>query len=816
MFQYLLPAIVAMTAVGLYTGPVSAARLSVIEQQIVAHVDGYNTQAIGLLKRVVNINSGTMNSAGVREVAACSRQNSTNSVSTHAGLTGAAFDRAGHLVAERDGRGPHLLLIGHLDTVFEPDSPFQKYTMVSDNRAHAPGAIDMKGGDVIIIYALKALLENGVLDDLRVTVVMTGDEERAGRPINAARAALIEAARMADIAIAFENGDNDPSTGIIARRGSTRWRLEVTGAPSHSMNLFKENVGTGAIYEAARILDSFYEDLAGEEFLTFNPGLILGGTDVDLDTLQARGSAFGKRNVVAAHAVVTGDLRTLSIEQLERAKATMRTIVANGRPHTTARIIFDDGYPPMEPSDGNRRLLGMLDEVSRNLGFGELRPTDPGRAGAADVAFAALHVDMAIDGLGLVGSGDHTEQETADLTTMHMQTKRAAVLMLPIVAALACGNPLPLYAIIVPEYSRKTRKRDMNTRLEELDNKLAALGDPSEARVDLLIEIAGELVSGDDPQRMIAVASEARTLSEKLQYREGEAYGLFFQGVGCCFVAEHEKGLQSVDRSKSIFEKLGHEDGVAKTTFMQANLLRSIGSFDESLANFYKALDHFRARQDTYWEANCLYDLGLLYQEIRDHKKARDNFEATVKTWRTSRSRGSTGAHSTAWAILSGTWATTKRHSSTTTADFLSFKRLATAWVKRGRWTISVQFITTPAIPTWPCRSTKRVWRSVRPSGSGECKVQPFEHRACSSSPARREGGVRRPSRGSGDRDRDQGETPDLRSPSASVAGERTGRRQRWRAKTPQGVSTDQGRSVQRPCDGSYAQASDWVRGSAC
>jgi glutamate carboxypeptidase len=403
--------------------------LSPTEEKIVAHVDAHNDEALALLERVCNINSGTMNVEGVREVGRVFARELEALGFAARWTDGSAVDRAGHLVAERPGSGLHLLLIGHLDTVFEPDSPFQKWEMVSGNEAHAPGAIDMKGGDVIIVYALRALLDAGVLDDLHVTVVMTGDEERVGRPIDTSRAPLYEAARQADIAIAFENGDNDPETAIIARRGATGWRLTVGGTPSHSMNLFKENIGAGAIYEASRILNSFYEDMSGEEFLTFNPGLILGGTSVDLDTMQARGDAFGKNNVIAESAAVTGDLRTLSIEQLRRAKKTMREIVAAGRPHTTARIVFSDGYLPMAPSDGNRRLFARLAEVSRDLGFGDMHPTDPGRAGAADIAFAALHVDMAIDGLGLLGKGDHTEHETADLRTLPVQTKRAAVLM---------------------------------------------------------------------------------------------------------------------------------------------------------------------------------------------------------------------------------------------------------------------------------------------------------------------------------------------------------------------------------------------------
>jgi len=292
-----------------------------------------------------------------------------------------------------------------------------------------PGTTDMKGGDVVMIYALRALGAAGALDDLRLTVVMTGDEEKSGRPLSLARKVLIEAAERADVAIGFEDGDSNPETAVIARRGGSGWLLEVSGVRAHSSQIFTEDVGAGAIYEAARILTAFYEELESEKDLTFSPGAILGGTEVEFDREQARGEAFGKSNVVAQKATVSGDLRALSPQQLERARAKMRAVVEEHLPMTGAELTFFDGYPPMAPTDGNRRLLAIYDEVSRDLGFGEVRAVDPRRAGAADISFTADLVTMALDGIGLMGRGGHTVDEVADLTTLPMQTKRAAVLL---------------------------------------------------------------------------------------------------------------------------------------------------------------------------------------------------------------------------------------------------------------------------------------------------------------------------------------------------------------------------------------------------
>jgi glutamate carboxypeptidase len=399
------------------------------EQRIVAAVDAGNAQALALLERVVNINSGSMNFAGVRAVGDVFRAELEGLGFSVRWIDGAAFKRAGHLVAERPGRGPRVLLIGHLDTVFEPESPFQRFERVDEKTARGPGIIDMKGGDVVMISALKALKAAGALDALQLRVVLTGDEELTGEPLSAAREALVAEARRADVAIGFENGPGDPRTAVIARRGTTGWLLRVKAKPAHSSQIFREDIGSGAIYEAARILQAFRETLGGEPHLTFNPGVILGGTAVDLDLALARGTASGKENVIAAQATVLGDLRALSAAQFDSAKARMREIVARALPHAESTLTFDEGYPPLAPGPGNERLLALYDEASRDVGAGPVGPVNPDRAGAADVSFAAGHVKAVLDGIGLMGHSDHTPQETADLSTLPSQTKRAALLL---------------------------------------------------------------------------------------------------------------------------------------------------------------------------------------------------------------------------------------------------------------------------------------------------------------------------------------------------------------------------------------------------
>ena len=399
------------------------------ERSLGTFIDAHNHEALALLERVVNINSGTQNFEGVREVGRAFHAELDALGFKTQWVDGAPFKRAGHLVADHPGAGPRILLIGHLDTVFEKDSPFQKFERVDERTARGPGVIDMKGGDVVMIGALKALQAAGILKRMNVVVVMTGDEEDSGDPLSAARDALVAAAKGADLAIGFEDGPGDPKLAVTARRGTTGWEVRVEGTPAHSSQIFRDDIGYGAVYEMARILNGFREKMAGEPHLTFNPGVMLGGTTVDFDPVQLRGSAFGKTNVIAEHAVVSGDLRALSREQFEKAKQTMTEIVGASLPHTSATIRFDEGYPPMAPTEENARLLAMYDQASRDLGFGAVTAVSPDRAGAADVSFVAGEVKMIIDGVGLMGHDDHTVKETADLTTLPSQTKRMAVFL---------------------------------------------------------------------------------------------------------------------------------------------------------------------------------------------------------------------------------------------------------------------------------------------------------------------------------------------------------------------------------------------------
>lgn len=410
----------------------SQAQKNSVEKKIVKSVDKHTDASLDLLRKAVNINSGTMNFEGVRKVGELFKIE-LDKLGFKTELTsGEAYGRAGHLIATRTGKkGPKLLLIGHLDTVFELDSPFQEYTMLNDSIMNGPGVADMKGGDVIIILAMQALKDAGVLEGMNIEIIMTGDEEKSGDPLELSKKDLIDAAKRADIALGFENADGRAETVVTSRRGSSDWELKVHGKPAHSSQIFTQSIGVGAIYEASRILNEFYQTLSVEENLTFNPGFIIGGTSLEPNAELTGGSALGKSNVVAQEVIVRGDIRAISPEQLEKAKLTMISIASKSYNGTIAEIIFDnDGYPPLASTEGNKTLLEYYSKVSQDLGFGVVSSVNPRNAGAADISFTSGYVDMAIDGLGLTGgTDDHTIRETGNLDHLSVQAKRAAVLI---------------------------------------------------------------------------------------------------------------------------------------------------------------------------------------------------------------------------------------------------------------------------------------------------------------------------------------------------------------------------------------------------
>src|SRR4051812_48012221 len=409
------------------------AALNRAEQAMLQTVDAEQQRTTDFLAKIVNQNSGTMNVAGVEAVRRMVEPEFQQFGFKTEWIDMKAAGRAGHLVARHAGnkRGKRLLLIAHLDTVFEPDSPFQRWRP-EGNLAHGPGAGDDKGGIAVIVAALRAMQAAGTLKNANITVFLTGDEEDAGNPLTVSRRDLIAEGKKADIALDFEDlstedGPNGPvDMGSIARRSAGSWTVTVTGRSAHSAGVGAGDYG--AIYELARIIDQFRRELP-EDKLTYNVGLVGGGQTATLDADKIRLEATGKTNIIAATAVARGDLRAISQDQIDRVEAKMRTIVAQPLAGAHAEISFDpDIYPPMAPTDGNRAILAELNGVNRDMGLAEMGELDASKRGAGDISFVAADVS-GLAGMGPASSGSHTASETVDIPSIFKQAKRAAILM---------------------------------------------------------------------------------------------------------------------------------------------------------------------------------------------------------------------------------------------------------------------------------------------------------------------------------------------------------------------------------------------------
>ena len=418
----------SLIAFSLIVISVHAQSLSKAEQQILTAIDAEMPATLQLLKESVNINSGTFNITGVKKVGEMyGKELSALGFTVEWISVPDSMKRAGHLVAYRKGKkGKKLFLIGHLDTVFEPDMPPNPFTMLNDSTATGQGVNDMKGGDVLVIAALKAMHKQGLLDDVSITIYFTGDEEQAGEPRSISRGDFIERAKQHDIALAFETA-NGLNTVATARRGASKWKLEVEARQAHSSGVFGA-AGYGAIYEAARIINEFREKLSSEQYLTFNPGLFIGGSEVNYDTAAQKGDASGKTNIISPKTVVLGDLRFLTEEQKEKAREAMRQIVSKNLAGSKSKIIFSDGIPSMPPTPGNEALVKVVSDISLLLGFGEVKAGNPGSRGAGDISYVANYLDC-LDGLGASGKGAHAPGETINLNEYPKLIKRAALIL---------------------------------------------------------------------------------------------------------------------------------------------------------------------------------------------------------------------------------------------------------------------------------------------------------------------------------------------------------------------------------------------------
>jgi len=444
IFSWLLAATLVLLAslAGATNVRASTPKLSAAEIQIVKHVDDHYGETLALLETAVNINSGTNNFPGVSATADLFEPRLQKLGFKTWREDMGTVKRGVHLFATHPGTGPRLLLIGHLDTIFEPSSGFLKWKVLGNGFASGPGAGDMKGGDVVLLETLEALQAAGELSKMNISVALTGDEETPGADTDGSytttRSTLINLGKNTDYVLGFEPATGNMNSIKTYRRGSSTWFLTMAAKTGHSSIVFNKNMGPGAAYPVTKILSRFYQDLRTDPSITFNVGHIVSGSAIDRDTPYSA-KVSGKDNVIAAKTEVYGDIRFLTPEILQDTRKKMSSIIDeevsainaeyDAEAHVSSTFTYADRYPAMVETPGNLALLDKLSTASTDLGFGSLAHYTA-NGGAADASFVAPFVSGVVDGLGPFTVGMHSKDEIVDLSSIKTSAKRAAVFML--------------------------------------------------------------------------------------------------------------------------------------------------------------------------------------------------------------------------------------------------------------------------------------------------------------------------------------------------------------------------------------------------
>jgi len=367
------------------------------ETALLAALDDRQGPAEALLERLVAIPSYSDHAAGANQMADLMSDALGELGFRTSELVSGSVGRT--VIGRRESGSSHrLLLIGHVDTVHPPSSPFRDYRVIDDDRATGPGAADMKGGLVVMLEALRALLRSGALEDRHVTVVINADEE-IGSPHSAD---LIRSeAGESHLALCFEGGrprEDGSSTFVTARKGFGRMTLEATGKAAHA--------GVDPAKGASALLELCHKavDLAAlsdpGSGITVNVGVLNGGTTA---------------NTVAAKAELQLDYRFPDDEAQARAEEAIYDIAASnvirdaaGSPLVATLMQGHVKRAAMKRSEAIGRMADRIRAAGEDLG---LELVEEERGGSSDAALATEMGCPAVCGLGVVGDGFHTPDE---------------------------------------------------------------------------------------------------------------------------------------------------------------------------------------------------------------------------------------------------------------------------------------------------------------------------------------------------------------------------------------------------------------------
>jgi len=374
----------------------AAAKAPVRDAKVWAAAERLRSAQLDLLEQVVNVDSGTGDVAGGRKVAGLLVPRLKALGMDVETVAAEAPDLPENIVATLKGTGRgRILMIGHIDTVFGPGTVAKWPFRIADDRATGPGVSDEKGGVIEGLYALQILHDLGFKNFGRITFLIETSEER-GSP--GTKALINRLVADADVELNLEPGD-PPDSATVWRKGSTTFHIDVKGRAAHA--------GVAPQDGRNAAVELIHQVQADDVFPKSGEGLTANLTLID---------AGSRENIIPEHASAAINVRVRDKTDFERVEQTFRANAARTQvPDTTVTVSRTPAYPPLATNPGTDALAARAEAIyagiGRKLGRG-------GNGGASESALAYEAGVPALDGLGPVGGGFHSDKEFLDLKTL--------------------------------------------------------------------------------------------------------------------------------------------------------------------------------------------------------------------------------------------------------------------------------------------------------------------------------------------------------------------------------------------------------------
>lgn len=380
-----------------------------IKDKAFRFIDDRREEMLALWRDLVNRDSGSADKAGVDAL-----QNSMKGILECEGAVVriVEHEKAGNtLIAEIGGErpAPPVIFLGHVDTVFKTGTVDERPFAIKDGKAFGPGVLDMKGGVVAALYAIKALNAAGYADR-PIKVLLAGDEEIGHASSNAAEVIGAEATG-AVAAFNCETGFVDDAI-VVGRKGVVQYDMEVRGVAAHVGN-DPEN-GRSAIVEIAHKLLEIEKLTDWQEGTTFNVGVIEGGTVA---------------NATPDYARIKIDVRFVTEDAMDKIGKQLEAVAAKTYvPGTTTTLACRTSFQTMRTTEGVKRLFALVSDTCAENGFAT--PYEKAVGGGSDSAYTVVAGVPTVCAMGVKGGRNHSPKEYAVVETLFERAKLLAACVL--------------------------------------------------------------------------------------------------------------------------------------------------------------------------------------------------------------------------------------------------------------------------------------------------------------------------------------------------------------------------------------------------